>query len=460
MRTLWIALAALLPLQPAFAAIELHGSGAKQNFLYEQDSKALATVVQLVIRAGSTSDPKGKEGISDLAYDSLFRGTKNLDRKDFNATLERLGGSIGVDVGTTRTIVTLTVVSENLNAAIRLLSDSVIHPALKDDEIKSLAEEKLASLQLELSSNRSVMKRVFRQAIYQGTTLAFPPEGTIEGMKAIEPSEVRAFLASQVKAENLVFAVSSNRPEKEVRSMIQRAFGAMPEGDTPDAPSLNPAGPKGRTLYLVERKGSSTTELAIGALGIKADRADREVLETGDWVFGEGSMNARLFKILRSQNGWTYGAYSGFGMLDLPRRFGSSYLIYAFPQKEHTEKLAVKAIELYDDYIKKGITAEELSFAKQSMTNSYPFKFATSRSRLSARLYQLLDGAPLHSVGQYRSIINKVTTDGILKAIPKVHNTENLAIVAVGDPDQIEGLKKAIPNIKNVVKVTDPMKAF
>lgn len=452
--TLLLAISAV----PAQAAIELRTSGAKKNFLYEQDSKALATMVQMVFRTGNLSDVKGKEGITELAFQSLFRGTKALGRKEFYAALERLGANVTVDTGSTRTIVSLTVVSDNLAAAINLLAESVIHPALKDEEIRSLAEEKLAGMQQELSSNRSVMKRVLRQAMYQGNPLAFPADGTIEGVKAVQGDDVRNFLAQYVKSENVIFAISSNHSEKDVKGMITQAFTAMPEGEAPAAPEAKVASPKGRTLYVVERAGSSTTELAFGTTGIKADRPDRDVLETGDYIFGEGSMNARLFKILRSQNGWTYGAYSGFGMLDLPRAFGGVYMIYAFPQVEHTEKLTLKMLELYEDFAKKGITGEELAFAKKSMTASYAFKFATSRSRLSARLYQLLDGAPLYSVSQYKSVIGKITPEMIQKAGAKVHDPENLAIVAVGDPAQLEALKKSIPKLKNVVKVTDPMK--
>lgn len=459
MRTLFLALA-LFSTLTAEAAIELRTSGAKTNFIYERDPKDLATTVQLVFRTGSVSDPKGKEGLTELAFQTLFRGTKSRDRKEFNAALERLGANVSVDTGTTRTIVTLTAVSENLPAAINLLAESVLHPALRNEEVRLLADEKLAQLQLELSVNRSVMKRIFYLALYQGTSLAVPADGTIEGVRSVQGEQVRNFLTQYVKAENVIFTVASNRPEKEVKNMLTQAFADLPDGDAPAAPKLELKAKAGRVLYFAERKGSSTTELAIGNFGIKADRPDRLVLETGEFVFGAGGMDSRLFNTLRGQNGWTYGASSGFSMLDLPRRFGGAYLMYAFPQSQHTEKLTLKAIELYTDYVKKGITAEELEFARKSMANSYAFKFATSRARMSARLYELLDGAPLLSVTQYRTQMNAITPKMITSALQKAHDPENLIFVAVGDPAQIDGLKKSIPNLKAVIKVDDPMKPF
>lgn len=459
MRKLFLALT-LIPFltQPAGAAIELRSSGAHTNFLFERDPKDLASTVMLVFGTGGISDPKGKEGLTEVAFQTLFRGTKDKDRKEFNSALERLGASVSVETGALRTLVTLTAVSENLGPALNLVADSVIHPALKEEEVKLVAEEKLSQLQQELSSNRAVMKRVLRLALYQGTPLAFPADGTIDGAKKITAEEVRALLAKHVKSENLLFAVATNRSEKEVRKMISTAFASLPEGSAPAAPELKPATKAGRHLYVVERKGSSTTELGIVAPGIKADRPDRLALEAAQYAFGEGSMTARLFQVLRAQNGWTYGAYSGFSMLDPPRRFGGAYMIYAFPQGEHTEKLTLKALEMYGDFIKKGVTAEELDYSKKSMGNSYPFKLASSRARLSGRIYELLDGAPFRSVTEYRREINALTPASVLKSIQAAQNAENLAIVAVGDPAQIEGLKKSIPNLKSVVIVKDPMK--
>jgi zinc protease len=453
-----VALLLLLPLS-APAALKLNGSGKHKNFLYEQDPKALASSVDLVFRTGSLSDPKGKEGLTALAFQSLLRGTKSLEKKELFATLERLGASITVDTASNRTILTLNSISENMEDAIDLLARAVLTPALKDEEINNLKMETLTGLHQELSNNRAILKRVFQQALYQGTDLAFPPQGTIDGITAISPQDVRNFLAEQIRAGNVVVAVDSNHKKKTVEGWIEKAFGQFPEGKAPKLAEPKLKEPEGRTLYLVDRAGSSTTEVAIGQLGINAGNPDREALETGLFILGSDS-SSRLFQILRGQHGWTYGAYASFQMLEIPRRYGGSFLIYTFPQAEHTEEATLKALEIYGDYVKGGVTAKELAFAKKSLANSYPFKFATSRSRLTARLYQYLDGAPLLSVGQYRKKMAGLSREQILQAVQKVHDPKNLVIVAVGDPARTEPLKKSIPNLKEVKVVTDPMKAF
>lgn len=443
----------------AHAALKLSTKPATQNYLFEKDPKALASSVQFVFRTGSLADPKGKEGLAMLSFRSLLRGTKARSKEEFLGTLERLGASIDVDIGAGRTILSLNTISENLEEAIGLLAEATLTPALKDDEIQAIKEENLAGLHQELTNNRRILKRVLRQALFRGTALAFPPEGTIEGTKALTPEDVRAFLAQQIKSGGAIVAVSTNRPEAQVRGWIEKAFAALPEGPAPALNVPKVTSPEGRTIYVVDRKGAATTEITLGHLGILANNKDRDILETGLHSFGE-DMTSRLFQELREKRGWTYGAAGGFDIFDRPRRYPGGFMVWAFPQAEHTEELVLKALELYDAYAKKGLTQKELNYSRQALTNSYPFQFATSRARLQVRLYELLEGAPHHTVEQYRSILSGISTGSLLAAIKRVHDPENLAIVLVGDPARTEGLLKKIPKVKKVVRVADPMAAL
>lgn len=441
---------------PAQAGVILSDSGKSPNFLFEEDSKAMASAVHLVFRTGSMADPKGKEGLAKVAFRSLLRGTKQKNSKEFFAAVERMGASLDVDVGHGRVIMNLNTVSENLAPALSLLAEAVLEPSLKDSDIEAVKEEELAQLNQELSNNRRILKRVFRQAIFHGTPLAFPADGTIEGVKSITPDEVREFLKAQIKSDSVIFAASTNHSEENVKSLIGAAFAAFPEGSAPALPAVKTKAPKGRTVYVVDRKGSATTEVGIGHLGIKANRPDRDILEVGLHSFGE-DMSSRLFKELREKKGWTYGAYGGFDLFERPRRYDGGFMIWAFPQAEHTEALVLRALDLYAEYVKGGLKPAELKFSQQALSNSYPFKFATSRARLQSRLYELLEGAPSHSVTEYRKIVNSVTPAKLKKAIKKAHDPENLVLVLVGDPSRTALVVGKLKNV-TMVKMEDPMK--
>jgi len=459
MKSLLVAALFAVAAHPADAALNLHTEGGQPNYLFEHDPKALASAVQLVFRTGSMADPKGKEGLASLSFHSLLRGTKTRSKEEFFGALERLGASIDVDVGAGRVILSLNAVSDNLEPALALLAEAVLQPALKDADITSLKEESSAMLNQELTNNRRILKRVFRQSLFHGTSLAFPPEGTLAGLKAISADDVRTFLAEQLKSGSAIVAVSSNRSEADVRTLVEKAFAALADGDAPALPMPHPEKLSGREAYVVDRPGSTTTELAIGHFGIQADDKDRDTLETGLYSFGE-DMSSILFQELREKKGWTYGTAAGFNLFERPRRYVGGFMVWAFPQAEHTEELVLRALQLYEDYSKKGLDAKHLDFAKKSLSNSYPFTFATSRARLTVRLYELLEGAPHEDVPTYRKKVGAVTRASLLKAIKKVHDPENVAIVLVGDPARTAPLLKSIPRLKKSTKITDPMATF
>jgi zinc protease len=458
MKSLILSLLLLSLPASSLAGVSLNSKGKNPNYLFEEDSKALASSVQLVFRTGSMMDPKGKEGLARVAFRSLLRGTKEKNSKEFFSAVERMGASMDVDIGHSRVIMSLNTVSENLAPALSLLAEAVTEASLKDSDINAVKEEELAQLNQELSNNRKLLKRVFRQALFRGTTLAYPSEGTIESVKAITADDVRSFLKAQVKSGSAIFAVSANLSEKDVRGLIEAAFTNLPDGQPPALPEVKAATPVGRTVYVVDRKGSATTEVGIGHLGIKAARPDREVLEVGLHSFGE-DMSSRLFKELREKKGWTYGAYGGFDLFERPRAYGGGFMIWAFPQAEHTEPLVIRALEIYEEYAKGGLTPKELKFSQQALSNSYPFKFATSRSRLQSKLYELLEGAPSRSVPEYRKIVNGITPASLKASIRKAHDPENLVIVLVGDPSRTAAVVGKLKNV-TLVKIEDPMKAL
>lgn len=452
-------LASLAALNPpsARAALQLESAGKNKNFLFERDPQALVSSVQLVFRTGNIADPQGKEGLANLAFEALFRGTKEKNRKQFFAATERIGSTISSDTNTNRTIISLDAISENLEPAVGLFAEAVLSPGLKDEEINSLKREEIDQIGQEMSNNRAVMKRVARQALFRGTPLAFPANGTAASLAAITPADVRNFLAEQVKAGNVVVAAVSNLPEATVKGWMEKAFANLPDGAAPPAPKLEFAPINGRRLYAVERAGSSTTEMIIAQRAYEAGYPDRNKLEAAAYVLG-GDMSSRLFQELRAKKGWTYGAFALDRFFDIPRRHGGSFSVYAFPAADHTEEATLRALEVYQEFVAKGLTAKELTFAKRSLGNAYPFKFATSKSRLTARLYQFLDGAPLPSVAEYRKEMNALTPKTLLKAMQKVYDPANVVIVLVGEPAAIAKTKAAIPGLKEAVMVTDPQK--
>ena len=436
------------------AKLALKAKGKEINFLYDHDNRALASTVQFILRSGYTSDPRGKEGLAQVSFSSILKGSKEKSRKDFYSALETLGAAVSVETRANYSILTMSAISQNLKPAIELVADAILHPGLRDEDIRSELDEAIAKVEEEKANNRTLLRRAFRKAMFKDTPFGFTAEGTLSGLKSIEKKNIQEFLANQTNSGNVVIAATSNRTEKEVKSWIESAFKTIPDGSPLKKAQIKLEKPKGRNVYFVERPGSTTTEILMGHYGVSGKSEDKIAIDTGLYIFGS-DFSSRLSRVLRGENGWTYGAQASIQPLTGVMNDAGTFFIYAFPRAEVTDKLGLKAIEMYETYFTKGITQEELNYARNSLANSYAFKFSTANLRLTGKVDSLLEAMPNYSVATYRNKIKKLTTKSVLSSIQKIHDPENMVIVMVGDPVQIKLFIDKIPHLATMKKLEE-----
>ncbi len=465
---------------PAWAEMKLvDRSGGKGNFIYEKDPTSFITTVIVSVSAGSMGDTKGREGLANLSFESLLRGTRKLDRKDFIFAIEELGADISVNVGTDKVIFTLSAISSNVQQAISLLGDIFLDRFLRKNRLNELKKEKIGALGNTRYDLRSMTDLAFRLALFTNSALAHPSEGTINGLKFITHKEVISFLNKNIVQQKFLFAVSSNIEKPKVKSWIQKSFGRMKvgkgEGTGLSLFRVQPhiAKLSGRHVVIFPQKEGGLTQIFIGHSSVPSTFKNALSLrDVGSFSFGGGA-SGRLFTELRVKKGWTYGAYASFRLFDLPRYYGSVFQMYTFPNKEFTQKALFKTIDLYENYVNKGITKEEKKFAINFRYNSYAFIFEKATTRILKRLYQALEGAPFLSVEEYRAKLKAVNMSRLNSMIKtgtyvvagsgnkeerrKIHDPHNMIIALGGDLKLLEPIAKKIPGVVSIKIIRNPI---
>src|SRR4051812_45719758 len=102
----------------------------------------LATVIVLV-DAGATCDPEGREGTAQLVAKLLIEGTQEFDGAELTERFEGLGASIDASADWDAAEVVMTSLSEHLPDAFRLLGKVLTTPAFRPREIQRLKAERL-----------------------------------------------------------------------------------------------------------------------------------------------------------------------------------------------------------------------------------------------------------------------------------------------------------------------------
>ena len=111
----------------------------------EKHSVPIITV-QLLVKAGASSETIQKSGLANMTASILTKGTKTRSAEQIAQEVEFLGGSISSSAGWNNSSVSITVTSDKLEQAMAILADVVLNPAFKQEELDLLKSQTLDDL--------------------------------------------------------------------------------------------------------------------------------------------------------------------------------------------------------------------------------------------------------------------------------------------------------------------------
>ena len=133
------------------------------------------------------------------------------------------------------------------------------------------------------------------------------------------------------------------------------------------------------------------------------EEKDQYKAKIAEYLLGGAGFGSRLMEEIRVKRGLTYGAYSA-----LRRTKSASYLSGYLQTKLSTQDEAKDLVQkVVDDFVNKGITAEELKASKEFLVGSEPLRTETLSQRLGRAYNEYYYGRPL---GFSKAQLEKIET--------------------------------------------------
>lgn len=434
----------------------IHDSAFGMTVIAEQNATSRLATVQIVIRAGSISDPSSLPGLAHFTARALLRGTRTRPYQELNALLERLGGTLEVGVDQGCTVLRGTVLFTNIDAYLDLLRDILTQPAFDVREIGLLQLIVAGELRVALQNPETLASRAVLKGMYRQTPLENPSTGTIDGVSRITPRDLESFHRAYYGSENMVIGAVSPLNSEEMRNRILNHLNTLPPGNGlfPRLPASTLSQPK---ALIVDRRGMATVPVFIAVPGVGESDQDLWELEMGNFIFG-GDFNSRLMQVLRVQNGWTYGAFSGFDQVLAPHMDPGLFSIRLAPSVSFASLAIPRAVALLEEYIHEGLTAAEFTQARESLGNGADFLQDTAQKRLDLRLREALQGRPWLDPPHYREMMAGFDLASLNRVIRQRTALSSILLVAVGDAEALRPVLGALPllqGVPNAVEVID-----
>jgi zinc protease len=388
----------------------------------------LATVLVL-INAGSTSEPRGKEGVAALTAAALLEGTTRLDGAELAERFEQLGTSLESGADWDSAFLKITVLSNKLDEATRLLGEAISSPVFPEREIERLKAERLAEiLQLE-TEPRGLADEKFSEFLYDDESrYSRPDEGSTESVSSLTREDVERFYRSNYTSEATTVILAGDISSENAKKLVVEAFGKWPSGPSRNQSLSGKARRNRKSTHIVNKPDAPQSELRVGHVGLPRKHPDFFPTLVMNAVLG-GLFGSRINLNLREAHGYTYGASSFYDW----RRGPGPFVVSTAVESEVTAP-ALREILMEIDRIRgEKISAEELSLARDYLEGVFPIRYETTAAIASALATLAIYDLSPDYYDSYRTNIHNVSEDAVLEAARTHLHPELLQTVIVGD---------------------------
>jgi len=404
--------------------------------LMEQHEVPLVSFSALV-RAGSVSDPAGKEGVASMTAALLRKGTSARTADDFSAQLDFIGGSFNAAATADATVISAEFMKKDLAKGLDLVADAMLHPSFPGDEVKKLAAQRVDGIKSAKDRAAGVLGQYFNAYLYGRHPYGRPTGGDENSVASIARDDVARFYAANYTPGGTVMAVAGDFASADMERQLTAAFSAWPAKAVPAVTVADAPPVEGRKLLLVDKPDSTQTYFRIGNVGIKRSNPDRVLVEIVNTLFG-GRFTSMINTELRIKSGLTYGANSGFVEL----KAKGPFFISSYTRNASTGQALDITLDVLRRLHEKGISDEDLTSAKAYLKGQFPTDIETA-DQLAGILSELVfNGLDEREINTYYAKIDAATMADVNRVIKQYFPLDNLVFVLVGKASDIEAVAK------------------
>jgi zinc protease len=379
------------------------------------------------IRGGSREEPAEKAGLVSL-YGEAWRtgGTRTRTGDDLDDFLEARAASVETSGGMDSTTISFDCLKGNLDEVFGIFVELLREPEFREDKIPLAKDELNTGIARRNDNPERIASREARKLAY-GADSPYARQPEYATVAAVGRGDLVAWHKRFVHPNNIILGVSGDFDVRAMEARLRKAFASWPRG--PAAPSTKPElrDPK-PGVYFVAKDDVNQSNVRFVHLGTTRDNPDYYAIEVMNEVFG-GGFSARLFSSIRSKKGLAYAVGGGVGTgFDVPGVFQ-----VGLGTKSETTAAGIEAVyEEIDNLHKVPATDEELKRAKDSILNSFVFRFDSRDKVLGEKMLYAFYGYPADFLERYRTGIEKVTAEDVARAARKYVRREAVAVLVVG----------------------------
>ncbi len=365
-----------------------------------------------------------KAGVADMMGQMLTEGTTTRTKEQLDEEIDFMGANL--NTGTTSAF--SSGLSKYKEELIALLADVVLHPSFPSESFDKLKKQSESGLESSKENPDAISSNLVSAVLF-GKDHPYGQVMTQASLEQIELQDVKNMYAQLVSPENTYIAIVGDISKKEAKKLVKKYFNDWTSTTTlsTEIPSA-PATTSTNTVHIVNRPASVQSVIEVThTINLQPESADHMAVRVLNQILG-GGMSGRLFKNLREDKAYTYGAYSNINT----DRYVGTVSTTAEVRNDVTDSSITELLMEINKISTEMVSDDELAAAKESLKGSFGRSLERPSTLSSFALNTYRYNLPEDYYQNYLIKLAAVTKEDVLRVAKKYLSTDGYRITIVG----------------------------
>jgi predicted Zn-dependent peptidase len=378
-------------------------NGVEVPVIFEKDSTLPIASMQLIFQNSGSIADGNLSGIASFSASLLNEGTKALGAVGFAQKLEENAIHFSVHSGTETFVLELESLKEQFGKGVGLIQMLLNDPNFTRSAFDKVKLLKMSRIKQKENDFDYIASLNLKLLVYKDTPLGHPSIGTKESLDRLTLDAVRDYIHEHLSLERAIVVIGGDMDLKEAKTFAKEALGKLSSGKSEPLPFVKHLE---KSAEIVTKKDTKQAYVYFSApLHVKADDKERYKAKVAAFILGAGGFGSRMMEEIRVKRGLAYSAYCR-ANINKSHTSLKGYLQTKLESQDEAIKLVKKVV---GDFVKEGITEEELAQAKKFIAGSEPLRNEVLSQRLNRTFMEYYQGLGIGYHQKELALIEKLT---------------------------------------------------
>jgi predicted Zn-dependent peptidase len=395
------------------------------RIISEQMEHVRSVSMGIWIGTGSRRESAEENGISHFIEHMVFKGTEHRSAEDIARSVDSIGG--GLDAFTAKEMVSYNtkVLDEHMPVAFDVLSDLVLNPLFRDEDIEKEKGVILEELKMEVDNPEYLLHEIFSSNFWKDHAIGRPILGTKDTVRNFRHRMLRNYYERTYEPSNILITAAGHLEHARVVELVRERFERL----KPLEPAAADPAPTAHARLVFRHKASlEQTHLYLGVPSVPMSNERRFACYVLNTVLG-GGMSSRLFQNIREKKGLAYAVFSE------PSMYSDTgcLAIYAGMAMETARQVVDLIVDELRILKNEPVGEDELRRAKDHLKGSFVLGLESTSSRMGNLARQELYYKRFFSLDEMLDSIERVTVAEVQAIAQEFFDAKKITLAMLGN---------------------------